>query len=238
MDQDLTREQNMRKKYIELFVDKLYTRFNYLFTDKIEVVKQKALDKYLNSNMTIPEITEDMVKIIEKMKEEYNKNNKKDEPKEVDNIPTTHEEMPVTNQEEIEDVEVVHVPVTAPSVEPDWQMDNIPTTAVDTHFSDLLRKDDDYSDSTITKIEDKKAPNKTPDGSIAVDELNGMLNDKPKEEKIENKNALEKPKQYVKTNNNADSNSKGFVSLFSIGISILAVTAVVLIAMILNLLLK
>lgn len=222
MDQDLTREQNMRKKYIELFVDKLYTRFSYLFTDKIEVVKQKALDKYLNSNMTIPEITEDMVKIIEKMKEEFEKAQKEKAEKKLDAIP---------------DVKPT-VTTTEPTTNYDVQVDENIQQGIDSITGE---KTSEALGSPLTTM-NKQAPNGT-----AANELNAMLDDKPKENKIESmSNSLEKPKQFVKTNNSnnnsnnsgGNSGNKGFVSLFSIGISILAVTAVVLIAMILNLLLK
>ena len=73
MEKDLNKDQESRKRYIELFTDKLYTRFNYLFTDSIDVVKKKAMDKYMDSSMTIPEITEDMVKIIEEMKKSHDR---------------------------------------------------------------------------------------------------------------------------------------------------------------------
>jgi len=247
MNEDLTIEQKERKKYIELFVDKLYTRFNYLFTDTLDVVKQKAMDKYLNSSLSITEITDDMVRIIEDMKKEYDRKQREAAEKKIDEMPVTavveqttnHEELPVTNQEEMEEVEVVHIPVTAPSAQPAWQTDNTPNYA-DVKFSGILRKTDDYSDSSLTKTEGRKVPDKTSDGSIVVDELNNMLEEKPKEEKTENTNDLEKPKQFVKTNNNADNgnDSKGFVSLFNIILSILAIAGIVLVAMILNVLLK
>lgn len=67
-----------------------------------------------------------------------------------------------------------------------------------------------------------------------ANELNAMFSDTPKVENTHN-NVNEKPKELAKTDNNGN---KGIVSLFSITLSILLVAAVILIALILNVVLR
>ncbi|MBQ9019677.1 MAG: hypothetical protein IJ097_05145 [Bacilli bacterium] len=72
-----------------------------------------------------------------------------------------------------------------------------------------------------------------------VSELNAMLNDNTSSEKVNTTDALEKPKVLVLDNNTNNSNSqKGIISIFSITLSVLIVTGVILTAMILNLILR
>ena len=89
----------------------------------------------------------------------------------------------------------------------------------------------------IAKAHDTIQPQKT------SSELNTMLADKPAPIEVTPVNAMEKPAQLIKTNNNKNNSvnssaQSGSVSLFGIGIAVLSIIAFILVAMILNLLLK
>jgi hypothetical protein len=73
MNQDMNREILVRKKYIETFVEMLYGRFSDLFSESVEDLKRKAVDRYLYTNLTYDDITKEMISIIEKKKEEKEK---------------------------------------------------------------------------------------------------------------------------------------------------------------------
>lgn len=70
MNQDMNRETAFRKKYIEMIVEKLYTRFTRLFPERLEDLKRQAVDKYLHTNLTYDDITKEMIGIIEKRAED------------------------------------------------------------------------------------------------------------------------------------------------------------------------
>lgn len=163
MNQDMDREKKVRKKYIELFVETLYGRFSYLFSEKLEVVKQKAIDEFLDSDLTYDQITERMVNLIEERREKERQN--KEEIKKNENV--------------------------------------------------VIKSNSELNSMMIES------------SSVKASEI-----DKPME--------IEKPKVLVKENNNisSTSNNKGAISLFNIVLSMLAIGAFVLIALILNLLLK
>ena len=73
MNQDMSRETLVRKKYIETFVEMLYGRFSHLFPEGLKVLKKKAIDRYLYTDLTYDDITKEMISIIEKKKEEREK---------------------------------------------------------------------------------------------------------------------------------------------------------------------
>ncbi len=73
MNQDMNREILVRKKYIETFVEMLYGRFSHLFSESVEDLKRKAVDRYLYTNLTYDDITKEMISIIERKKQEKEK---------------------------------------------------------------------------------------------------------------------------------------------------------------------
>lgn len=73
MNQDMNRETAFRKKYIEMIVEKLYTRFTRLFPERLEDLKRQAVDKYLYTNLTFDDITKEMISIIERRAEDKKK---------------------------------------------------------------------------------------------------------------------------------------------------------------------
>ena len=91
--------------------------------------------------------------------------------------------------------------------------------------------------------EKKEVNQETPIENNSEQELNDMLDDNNKEEENTNVTSMDKPIQFVK-NDNINSNNlnipnqNGNISLFTIGLSILAIVGFILIAMILNVLLK
>ena len=98
----MEQKQEVRKEYIEAFAERLYTKFKYLFNDSInsDVIKQKAVDKYLNSNMSIADITTDMGKTIEELQAEYNRQKRLEEE---NNMKVQVEEQPKAIVEPIVD---------------------------------------------------------------------------------------------------------------------------------------
>lgn len=290
MEQDLVKEQQRRKKYIELFVDKLYARFSFLFTDSIDVVRQKAMDKYMNSGMSIEEITEDMVKVIEKMKKNHDRQEQIRKEKHYD-------------LNDLFDCRVsgncLHIHVVPKDVRDDMKNAGGPTKYINDvvapKLDDALKKvsnilNNEEKDVTVIaaisptlrltqnlfrekgfdvqetndpkftqmfdgavvyeatiqkdKLLAKQAENKEVEQKqeiptevqVVNNELNSMMAEVPK---VENKdvNQQEKPMQYTKVDNSSNKEA-GTISLFSICLTLLAIGAFILIAMILNLLLK
>lgn len=92
----------------------------------------------------------------------------------------------------------------------------------------------------IIKLVNQKPEEKTEpiEENTANDDLNDMVEESTEvKQEITTTNEIEKPKQFVKTDNSSN-NQSGSVSIFGIGIAILSIVAFVLVAMILNLLLK
>lgn len=92
----------------------------------------------------------------------------------------------------------------------------------------------------IIKLVNQKPEEKTEpiEENTANAELNDMVEESTEvKQEITTTNEMEKPKQFVKTDNSSN-NQSGSVSIFGIGIALLSIVAFVLVAMILNLLLK
>lgn len=209
----MEQRQDVRKEYIEAFAERLYTKFEYLFkylfddSIDIDVIKQKAVDKYLNSNMSIADITTDMGKTIEELQAEYNRQKRLEEE---NNMKVQVEEQPKAIVEPIVDNNV-DVPNTT------YNYEEQPSTTVEPIVS--------TTEPTI---------NTEP---VVNDELSAMISEIPKKEVVDtNSNTLEKSKQYVKIN--TDIQQAGSISLLNIVLAILSISTFILIAMILNVLLK
>ena len=202
-----------RKKYIELFVEKLYARFNYLFSESLEEVKEKALNKYLYTepyyNLSYNEISAQMVEEIERRKKEYE--DKK-------NMPVV-EEKPTEVVKQPPIIQPVEVPTSSPIIEPTEIITQPVTEPVVANT---------YKPITPVEVVSESNETITP----AENELNAMVS-----EPVEVKNEVSENtdnKQLVKNNDK----QRGSAGLLNIILAILTITAFVLIAMILNLLLK
>ena len=210
----MEQKQEVRREYIEAFAERLYTKFEYLFkylfnTDSIDVnvIKQKAVDKYLNSNMSIDDITTDMGKTIEELHAEYNRQKRLEEE---NNMKVQVEEQPKAIVEPIVDNNV-DVPNTT------YNYEEQPKAIVEPIVS---------TTEPIANVE-----------TTVDNELSAMISEIPKKEVVDtNSNNLEKPKQYVKVDK--DIQQAGSISLFNIVLAILSISTFILIAMILNVLLK
>lgn len=85
---------NQRKKYIEFIVEKYYSRFSFLHDKPLEEYQQKAVEKYLNSSLSIEEIIKDINSFVEKKR------------KDLENI--KHEEKKIQDEDiEILDEEII-----------------------------------------------------------------------------------------------------------------------------------
>lgn len=73
MNQDMSREKLIRKKYIETFVDMLYGRFSHLFPESRDEIRKKAVERYLETDLSYDDITKEMISVIERRKEEREK---------------------------------------------------------------------------------------------------------------------------------------------------------------------
>ena len=65
MNQDMNREMLIRKKTIEKYVEMLYGRFTHLFPERLDDLKAKAVEKFLNTNLSYDEIIQILLKIVE-----------------------------------------------------------------------------------------------------------------------------------------------------------------------------
>lgn len=201
----MEQRQDVRKEYIEAFTEKLYTKFDYLFNDSIDVIKQKAVDKYLNSDMSINDISADMGKTIVDLQSEYNKQKKLEE----ESMAVQIEEQPKAIVEPI--------------------VNNIETTNTTYNYEEQPKAIVEPIVSTTEPIANVE--------TTVDNELSAMISEIPKKEVVDtNSNNLEKPKQYVKVDK--DIQQAGSISLFNIVLAILSISTFILIAMILNVLLK
>ena len=145
-----------RQFFIETFIARLYEneKVNYLFDESLEELQKKAVDKYLNTNLTYDEIADDIMKVVQELRRRKENTEEKTEA--------------IKDNNELEEM---------------------------------------VEESTEVKQE------------------------------VINIESMEKPKQFVKTDNNKDTQS-GSVSIFGIVIAILSIIGFILFAMILNVLLK
>ena len=65
MNQDMDRQTLIRKKTIEKYVEMLYGRFTHLFPERLVDLKAKAVEKFLNTNLSYDDIIQILLKAVE-----------------------------------------------------------------------------------------------------------------------------------------------------------------------------
>ena len=65
MNQDMDRQTLVRKKTIEKYVEMLYGRFTHLFPERLVDLKAKAVEKFLNTNLSYDDIIQILLKAVE-----------------------------------------------------------------------------------------------------------------------------------------------------------------------------
>ena len=80
MEDEVTSKESVeiRRKQIILLVETYYHKFSFLQKEKLDELKQKALDMYLDSNLTIDEINDELLKIIYERGKEHKKKTDKE----------------------------------------------------------------------------------------------------------------------------------------------------------------
>ena len=194
--------EEKRERYIRECAEKLYKRFDYLFSESLDEYVNKAVDKYRYTspyyNYSEEQIVNEMSAEIEKRSEEYKtkNNNLIEEPKEDisnNNINTIVPEQMVSVQNE-------------------------PITPVVINAYERVTPVQVNSDSNVLPPTNN--------------DLNTMMKESQNNQSI---NEDVNSKQYVKTN---DDKQRGFVSISNVILVVLCITTFILMAMILNLLLK
>lgn len=194
--------EEKRERYIRECAEKLYKRFDYLFSESLDEYVNNAVDKYRYTspyyNYSEEQIVNEMSAEIEKRSEEYKtkNNNLIEKPKEDvsnNNIDTIVPEQMVSVQ-------------------------NKPITPVVINAYER-----------VTPVQVNSDPNVLPPTN---NDLNTMMEESQNNQSI---NEDVNSKQYVKTN---DDKQRGFVSISNVILVVLCITTFILMAMILNLLLK
>ena len=194
--------EEKRERYIRECAEKLYKRFDYLFSESLDEYVNNAVDKYRYTspyyNYSEEQIVNEMSAEIEKRSEEYKtkNNNLIEKPKEDvsnNNIDTIVPEQMVSGQ-------------------------NKPITPVVINAYER-----------VTPVQINSDPNVLPPTN---NDLNTMMEESQNNQSI---NEDVNSKQYVKTN---DDKQRGFVSISNVILVVLCITTFILMAMILNLLLK
>ena len=194
--------EEKRERYIRECAEKLYKRFDYLFSESLDEYVNKAVDKYRYTspyyNYSEEQIVNEMSAEIEKRSEEYKtkNNNLIEEPK---------EDISNNNINTIVPEQIVSV-------------QNEPITPVVINAYERVTPVQVNSDSNVLPPTNN--------------DLNTMMKESQNNQSI---NEDVNSKQYVKTN---DDKQRGFVSISNVILVVLCITTFILMAMILNLLLK
>lgn len=221
-----------RKKYIELFADKIYNneKLNFLFPEPIAKFKQYAFDMFLNTDLTYEQITDSMTALIEQRKKAYEVKREQDIRDTVAKIYNGNEKLFYKSLEDIQN-EYVQTYLNDNSLSI-YDIENILLNTVKELKERQAKEFEKAADNPIV-VEIRPEMVSVVNEPVVDNELNAMV-DESSENKLEIV-ADDRQVTKVKKSNNSQT---GSISLFSIGVSILAVTAFILIAMILNLLLK
>lgn len=240
-----------RKLRVQDIVRNKYTKNAYLFSEPLDVLIEKAVVKYLYTapyyNYSYSEINADLDKIInERLKEEQEKN--KQTPKEE------------SKRKKMIDLCVEKFYTRFPQFYPE-SLDELKNKAYARYISNEQYNKYDYPQIIAELAQDcerRRKKYRTPstetthvqetveelettpvqEDVTVNNDLNSMIEEstEPKQEVVVS-NEEEKTKQFVKTDDTSN-NQSGSVSIFGIGIALLSIVAFVLVAMILNLLLK
>ena len=230
MENEIANSQAARKHYIETWVDKLYAEENkikYLFPEPINQFKQYAFDMFLDTNISYKEIDDNFDQLVtERYKNFIVKERMKREQDIRNIISTIYKENEGLFEKDLEEVQKEYV---------DLYLNDNSKTIEDIRAifvqSVLELKKQKINKAEPIQIEEPQ--HDVVDKPIS-EELNNMINDSISEqiEIVEKENTNQK--QYIKKSEK----QSGVISIFNIVLVILGIAAFVLIAMILNLLLK
>lgn len=301
MNQDMDRQTLVRKKTIEKYVEMLYGRFNHLFPERLDDLKKKAVDTFLNTDLSYDDIIQKLLKAVEERDKEYRRKN---EPTKV----FKKEEEVHYDLNDLFDCRItndcLHIHVVPKSVKEDMAQAGGPTKylsdVVAPKLDDALDKVVDilntkeqgintvaaisptlrlaqklfvergfdvgettdekfvqmFGDSRIfiatiprdklIKLQEEKKnkpvevvtePVTTPVVNTPNNELSEMFSTfEPTKENNKQENDIHK--QLVKKDTKPNNNQTGAISLFNISLVLLIITGLILIAMILNVILK
>lgn len=230
MENEIANSQAARKHYIETWVDKLYDEENkikYLFPEPINQFKQYALDMFLDTNISYKEIDDNFDQLVTERYKNFIVKERTKREQDIRNVVSTiYKENQGLFGKELEEVQKEYV---------DLYLNDNSKTIEDIRAifvqSVLELKKQKINNAEPIQIEEPQPD--VVDKPIS-EELNNMINDSISEqiEIVEKENTNQK--QYVKKSEK----QSGVISIFNIVLVILGIAAFVLIAMILNLLLK
>lgn len=221
-----------RKEYIELFIDKIYSNkeLNYLFPEPVTKFKQYAFDMFLDTDLTYAQIDDSMTTLVEQRLKAYIEKRKQDICDVVAKVYVGNEKLFLKSLEDLQK-EYIQTYLNNNSLSIN-DIENILLNAIK-ELKEKQAKEFEKADANPIVVEVKPEMVSVSSEPVVNNELNAMV-----EETSDDKLEIvpdEKGVTKVKKSNNSQS---GSISLFSIGVAILSVTAFILIAMILNLLLK
>lgn len=235
MENEIANSPAARRKYIESWVDKLYDILEkknmlHLFPEPKSQFKQYALDMFLNADASYEQIADSFGKLLEDRQKNYRE--KKEAETEVDtDVENVKNEVPNNND--------------TPTIK-DAPQDELPTEPVieiQTNNSQIIKPVVATTYTPVAPIVIEDSQNKVVEPVQIVEEdhsvnteLNTMFADSSKD-KVDIVSTKEGSfqKQYVKNDRQKQS---GVISVFNIILALLGVTTFILIALILNLLLK
>lgn len=229
MKNEIANSPAARKQYIESWVDKLYDILEkknmlYLFPEPITQFKQYALDMFLDTNLSYEQIADNFGKLLSERQKTYLEKKKTEEKEAYDNnIEAVVEETP---QNELPKEPAIEIQTNNfQTIEPVVAATYKPVEPIIV---------EDTQNKIIEPIQIGEEKHDIEKGPVTSDELNTMINDSISEqiEIVEKENTNQK--QYIKKSEK----QSGVISIFNIVLVILGIAAFVLIAMILNLLLK
>lgn len=231
MNNEIANSPAARRHYIESWVDKLYDekhQINYLFPEPITQFKQYALDLFLNANLSYEQIADNFEQLITQRKKDYIAREKIKKEQNIRNVvDTIYKENEGLFEKGLEEVQKEYVDL--------YLNDNTKTIEEIRNIllqSVLELKRERIDSATPIQIEEQHNMVNEP---INSEELNNMIADSINEkiEVVKEENNIQK--QYV---NKKSEKQTGAISIMNIVLVILGIAAFVLIAMILNLLLK
>lgn len=230
MENEIANSQAARKHYIETWVDKLYAEENkikYLFPEPINQFKQYAFDMFLDTNISYKEIDDNFDQLVTERYKNFIVKERMKREQDIRNVVSTiYKENEGLFEKELEEVQKEYV---------DLYLNDNSKTIEDIRAifvqSVLELKKQKINNAEPIQIEEPQPD--VVDKPIS-EELNNMINDSISEqiEVVEKENTNQK--QYIKKSEK----QSGVISIFNIVLVILGIAAFVLIAMILNLLLK
>lgn len=218
-----------RKQYIESWVEKLYDEkygIKYLFPEEITQFKQYALDMFLDTNLSYEQIADNFGRLVEERQKLYHEK-KELEKKEQDirsMISTIYMENQGLFDRSLEEMQDDYVKSYLNNK--DMTIENIRTI--------LLQSVQELKETYVSNVDSIQAEEKVQEDKVIDNEIKPIVLDSF-DDQVTIIEKEDTPKQYTKTEQKKQA---GFVSLFNIVLSLLGITAFILGAMILNLLLK